>query len=460
MSSVLILNKNRVVLLIKFQLNDSCGGFNIALHLPYNFNQLKIYVMKTLLISLSLITSIITTQAQTVMYGIEWDDISSIYNFISVDPITGVQTIINTLPDVDDVVMSNVGEINSTSEYYFIKDRNETLYTIDVNIGTVLNQAPGNGSSISDLHYDKISDTYYAIEKDLPPLQLTSFLPNFYFVEVDIISGTLTRLGSTLSISTIKENCSTYDEINKQFIMVDNTNTIYTINATTGTIISSSPLSADINGLRFDNSTMTYFAIEWDSFGDINYLTTVNPTDGTATQVGTVLDLFGDIQWGTSTIDTVNNLYAVIDQNNVLFSIDLNTASVTDTSQINTVMTNLTISAIFYGGKVPLAGENPIKKLQSPISHKRIGTQNEEMLFESSLNKIKAYPNPTTNNLTFELKTVPSTLNIYDFNGKLIKTEVLENKLTTIDVSYFEKNLYYFTIRNSETTETKKIIVQ
>lgn len=73
--------------------------------------------------------------------------------------------------------------------------------------------------------------------------------------------------------------------------------------------------------------------------------------------------------------------------------------------------------------------------------------------------KLNIYPNPTSNNVTVELHTNEiSTLEVYDFSGKFLFTQMLNDKTNTINIENLTSGIYFFKVNSSEGTSTNKII--
>jgi len=178
----------------------------------------------------------------------------------------------------------------------------------------------------------------------------------------------------------------------------------------------------------------------------------IDPYTGIVTQIDTIIGL-NDFIMGSSSLDTLNNLFYIVDANNKLISINLNDASIASSQQLSGSVSNLTINTIPGTGKPSIKGDKSENATYRWLD-------NQEDFLNVSLNQVKAYPNPTTDKLNIEVNNFPTSLSIYDLKGVLIKSEVLESVLTKIDVSEFENGLYFFILSNSDVTETKKIIVK
>lgn len=76
-----------------------------------------------------------------------------------------------------------------------------------------------------------------------------------------------------------------------------------------------------------------------------------------------------------------------------------------------------------------------------------------------NLNKLKIYPNPTTNDLTVTSGSIIDKIEIYNLLGEIIKSIESINGLTkTIDVSQLSKGTYFIKAYQSNDIQTKEII--
>lgn len=80
---------------------------------------------------------------------------------------------------------------------------------------------------------------------------------------------------------------------------------------------------------------------------------------------------------------------------------------------------------------------------------------------EKNDNKYSIYPIPANEFISIESRDVfiqNSEIEFFDMQGKILIKQVLKNTLTRIDISKFERGIYYLTIKNSNYISTKKII--
>ena len=74
-------------------------------------------------------------------------------------------------------------------------------------------------------------------------------------------------------------------------------------------------------------------------------------------------------------------------------------------------------------------------------------------------NIFRLYPNPSNDKITITHSlNEPVTLNLYDSNGRLVLSQILNAPMIDIDISHLEAGIYHATIVGTNVTETKKII--
>ena len=71
-------------------------------------------------------------------------------------------------------------------------------------------------------------------------------------------------------------------------------------------------------------------------------------------------------------------------------------------------------------------------------------------------------PNPITNgDFTLTLKNnIPSEVTIFNVNGQIVKTQHIDNSMSTINVEALDAGVYFIEVRNSEGKTVKKIIIK
>ncbi len=443
--------------------------------------------MKTLLISSLLILNISFINAQSTIYGLQLDTVSNINYFVSIDPDDATITQLDSISGVD-VVANGTSTVNESSEFYiFTANDNQTnpvtrIYTIDINNGATLAN-PTLSASVVELNYDNIADEYYALEFEdtttysglyyvndfgdtiypgSNPLSPVSY--EYHLVSINTSTGIATRINTISGVNGHYLDNSSFNPTSKEYVFIAGDDVIYTIDANTGSIVSNPSLSTTIRELQLNVKTGIFYAISYNSITNTNDLVTVNTTTGVVTLIDSIQGLSSYMS-GTSTLDTLNNRYCIVDDNDNLIHIDLSTANVTSNPQLSSVINNLCINVVNGGERIINVIKDEAQagdlNAESNIVESGNGSySNNEDLRSYVGEPFQAYPNPTKNQLTISITEAPTVLRVFNLNGILIETRTLNNKLNKIDVSNFQNGLYFFTLSDSTKTETKKINIQ
>lgn len=81
---------------------------------------------------------------------------------------------------------------------------------------------------------------------------------------------------------------------------------------------------------------------------------------------------------------------------------------------------------------------------------------------ETLSSSFEVSPNPVSNGM-FRLalnENTPSELVIYNLNGQIIKSQHIEDKVNTIDISQLKSGVYFVEVKSAEKTSLKKIIIE
>ena len=83
-------------------------------------------------------------------------------------------------------------------------------------------------------------------------------------------------------------------------------------------------------------------------------------------------------------------------------------------------------------------------------------------LNQNNSNSISIYPNPAENYIKIRYQNIiPNSYEIYDTNGRLIKSSFIENDDSfSVDVSNFERGLYFISIKSEEKIDNLKFLVK
>jgi hypothetical protein len=96
-----------------------------------------------------------------------------------------------------------------------------------------------------------------------------------------------------------------------------------------------------------------------------------------------------------------------------------------------------------------------------------IETNDEQTVFadltKDDFNKdlvLQIYPNPTSNSVTVKSDSTIKTIQLYDAQGRLLQTQMINDNLQTIDLSAYATGIYYLSVSTSSGKQTQKIIKQ
>ena len=81
---------------------------------------------------------------------------------------------------------------------------------------------------------------------------------------------------------------------------------------------------------------------------------------------------------------------------------------------------------------------------------------------ETLSSSFEVSPNPVSNGI-FRLalnENTPSELVIYNLNGQIVKSQHIEDKVNTIDISQLKSGVYFVEVKSAKKTSLKKIIIE
>lgn len=79
---------------------------------------------------------------------------------------------------------------------------------------------------------------------------------------------------------------------------------------------------------------------------------------------------------------------------------------------------------------------------------------------DSNLSEISVYPNPAYNSveIKFNESDFGSIFTIFDINGKIIKTHIINQNSITLNKSEFLSGMYFIQISNENNIQTHKLV--
>ncbi len=212
-----------------------------------------------------------------ILYALHFGD--SDPDLRTIDPATGLHTVINPLPSVYNMDISgDYTTFNENDHQYIFKGydsgMNKRLFTLDAVTGNVLFSPlfPALANPIDKLHqlrYSNSLNTLFCLYED-------NVNQLVYFGSIDQSTGLFSIMDTINGLDEIliDAHYATFDELNQHFIFVgqsfDGIKRLYSIDATNGAIASNPAFFVGLNTaeniieLHFDNTTGILYALHWD----------------------------------------------------------------------------------------------------------------------------------------------------------------------------------------------------
>ncbi len=108
-------------------------------------------------------------------------------------------------------------------------------------------------------------------------------------------------------------------------------------------------------------------------------------------------------------------------------------------------------AALFLPSRAPLWSQANLEA----TGCSNLNTANDNIY---STNQIRTFPNPVTNQITFEIEET-AILNIYNVHGQFIENFVIKNKNSSFDISNYKNGIYFFSTMTKENRKTGKFVV-
>ncbi|HET7152274.1 MAG TPA: T9SS type A sorting domain-containing protein [Candidatus Kapabacteria bacterium] len=351
---------------------------------------------------------------------------------ITIDPVTGAYTKIDSIPDVTSVLTFGGTTYDQHHGRFILETQKSdgSLYLISVNAasGNVLSDPilpdGSNGISFNEYHYNTAADTLCAIE-----------YPNFAratpaIAAFNTATAAYTTIDSMSGVRTVATNMSAMDGSgNITFIGYDANKVshlyTYKIDPTTVTFQSNPafPSHTDTTnimiGFRYDFLSDSLYAFMYTQDSKHNYLIAADPVNGAVT----VIDSFPDIRSVSpfsATYDQAGHRYMFIalntDLHYYLYSVNTVTAAVTQ-NELSPVVaaTNPDVSMMQY--------DSASGKIYA-ITSGATTTGVQESLPKTL--QLQAFPNPSNNETTIQLDGSYSTVTALITNslGQILRKDI------------------------------------
>lgn len=241
--------------------------------------------------------------------------------FVQVNPTTCSYTILDSIPIIKWIAVgtSTFDKTNRRYIFHGMDNGNHNyLCSIDATNGNTVS-IPLMNSQFGCVKFDNSNGILYGIH-------WSTSLANGDFVSINPATLAYTVI-SPINLTTIGSDV-TFDDINHRYIIAAGDNIgnqcLFSIDATTGNIISKPPLSG-VSGIQFDNSSGNLYGLHWDNSLQTEYFVSINITNGTITIINSI-PLVKSIAMGYPTFDELNKRYTFSGSDNsgnrYLFTLD------------------------------------------------------------------------------------------------------------------------------------------
>lgn len=170
----------------------------------------------------------------------------------------------------------------NTGTYIFLCAQPDRLISVNVTTGSVVTSPTITG--ISKLQFNRLTNKLHG-------LQQVNANNTKNFLVINPATAAYTVIGSPLPGSSLFQGCfSAMDNVNNKYSFLDPNNTLYTLNALTGSVIASPTLALSpgqfIFNMEFDNVTGQLYGILRNNPTSTTYLCIINRQTGAVTTLG------------------------------------------------------------------------------------------------------------------------------------------------------------------------------
>jgi len=344
-------------------------------------------------------------------------------------------------------VYPNWRVINENSGIYIfpIGSPSSLLLSYDFSNGSVIN-SPLYNSMLGELEFSNSLNTLYGLFSD--------WTYNVkYFVSINPITCDTAIIGNPIPTGNKFQGKSTFDQINNKYIFINHPDTLYSIDATNGNVISKPVLNLLSNSqmlceIAFDDSTNILYGLLYDN--NNYFLCSINPSTGDVTKIGTGSTL---LNCGSAAIDAKNNqfmcIYFASDDYHIT-TFDLVTGNIVYDKIINPLPDPI-------DNVLSLKYDNTREKLFSIHWDNNFeDTIGFEELFQEH---VAFFPNPIIDNLTINVSQ-KCTIEILNTQGQIIKTINSNGTMITIDIADFSSGVYILKATTDIGVVLRKLVKQ
>ena len=429
--------------------------------------------MKTLItICLTIITLTSHSQLGNTMYGLARTTNPAGVYIASMDPVTGIATNISQTSVSSSINLTGAALNPYTNQFCFFGDNG--LKSIDLTTGLITNTATinnPNGTGYFDLFRINTSDSliYGLSRRNIPNPQTGGLIGAMYLATINEITGTITEISPTSIGQSFALSGSAIDP-HQMVFYYSNGSQLVGLDMYNGSIFSNPTLTFPNGGQNFDN--FTYSCSDTTMYGLVrsNYYTPVyNPVTGMTTQVfdsaavhlGKVNAMTGEVTKistqsigvssfsvnGSSTIDPVNLIYYFISGSGTgltIYGVSLQTGLVVSQGTISNA------GALYFD----------MMRIQTDCfeSYPTRLNPSSANLVESTINRIKTFPNPFNTELTIESDENLQSYELFSANGMKLCSEIISGTKAKLNTETLSEGIYYLNIYTTIGKTIQKIV--
>ena len=392
-----------------------------------------------------------------ILYGLKKTENGSStipFDVVDIDPFDGSTSIVLSTNSLIGVAAgaSTYDQMNSKYICWGYDDQNnQNLYVMDLaNLQTEISAF--NSYQAIEMEYDLQNQKTYGLWWD-------GTAENFG--EVNLSTGIVSSISTLPGVEAVAIGNSTFDSNNGKYIFIGldaDQYKLYTIDASTGTIINSPTIWQNGNrysALEYNNQNGKLYGL----FQDVDYedynqsygnyytnlrLAEIDLISGDATIIDSQSTVIGGYlpgyNLGGLCFDQQSQTYIVKVQNETASYLKL-----VDVSNADII------------ASTPISNDNYFYELQVDNMPFALDAYNLSSSFqneESNFNNMIIYPNPTSDYIYIESDIELEGV-FFDFSGKQILKKIVKDKF---DIRYLEKGTYILNLSDGVNTLTRKII--
>jgi hypothetical protein len=406
------------------------------------------------------------------MYGLARTTNPAGVYIASMDPVTGIATNISQTSVSSSINLTGAALNPYTNQFCFFGDNG--LKSIDLTTGLITNTATinnPNGTGYFDLFRINTSDSliYGLSRRNIPNPQTGGLIGAMYLATINEITGTITEISPTSIGQSFALSGSAIDP-HQMVFYYSNGSQLVGLDMYNGSIFSNPTLTFPNGGQNFDN--FTYSCSDTTMYGLVrsNYYTPVyNPVTGMTTQVfdsaavhlGKVNAMTGEVTKistqsigvssfsvnGSSTIDPVNLIYYFISGSGTgltIYGVSLQTGLVVSQGTISNA------GALYFD----------MMRIQTDCfeSYPTRLNPSSANLVESTINRIKTFPNPFNTELTIESDEDLQSYELFSSNGMKLCSEIISGTKAKLNTETLSEGIYYLNIYTTIGKTIQKIV--